>query len=277
VKTRSRVESRELRAARTVADQVLDTPTMRKIRFPSPRPSPSGRGRTLALPPAKSIASVRRTAVKETNNGTKHLPLPEGEGRREGERRVGHDSCSNTDLRPVRTFGDVQAIDSRRSTLGSRRGILLIDCLAYMALLAIILTMAFMAFYRAMEHARNLSRNAADIARALHAGEQWRADVRASTRPPRLETVGDEPLLRLVDDAREVNYAFRAGGVLRQSLPNTNWVELLPRVASSRMFEERRQHVGVWRWELELKGGQKVARVRSLFSFQAVANSARRP
>ena len=153
----------------------------------------------------------------------------------------------------------------------------LIDCLAYIALLALILTMAFAAFYRANDYSRDLSRNAADIARTLQAGERWRADVRSSTQPPRLETIGNESLLRLASGAGEVTYAFRGGGIFRQALPNTNWVELLPRAASSRMFEERRQHVGVWRWEVELPGKQKVSRVRPLFSFQAVAKSTRIP
>jgi len=113
----------------------------------------------------------------------------------------------------------------------------LIDCLAYIALLALILTMAFAAFYRANDYSRDLSRNAADIARTLQAGERWRADVRSSTQPPRLETIGNESLLRLASGAGEVTYAFRGGGIFRQALPNTNWVELLPRAASSRMFE----------------------------------------
>ncbi len=163
------------------------------------------------------------------------------------------------------------------ATLGSQRGIALVDCLAYIALLAVILSMAFAAFYRVTEYSRDLSRNAADIVRALQAGERWRADVRASARPPQLKTVGEESQLSLASGAGEVNHAFRAGGVFRQALPNTNWVELLPRAASSRMFEERRQHVAVWHWEVELKGGQKIARVRPLFSFQAVASSARIP
>jgi len=174
------------------------------------------------------------------------------------------------------TNGHALALDPRPSTLDSQDGIALVDCLAYIALLALILTMAFSAFYRALEYSRDLSRNAADIARALQAGERWRADLRASTRPPRLETVGEESRLQLAG-AGEVNYAFREGRVLRQALPNTNWVELLPRVASSRMFEERRQHVGVWRWEVELKVGQKVAGVRPLFSFQSVGGIARTP
>ena len=164
--------------------------------------------------------------------------------------------------------------DSRHSTLGSMRGVALVDCLAYMALLAMILTMAFACFYRVMEHSHDLTRNAADIARALNAGERWRVDVRASTRPPRLETVGDETLFRLAGGAGDVSYAFRAGAVLRQALPNTNWVELLPRATGSRMFEERRQHVGVWRWEVELKGGERRVRTRPLFSFQAVPSGA---
>ena len=163
------------------------------------------------------------------------------------------------------------------ATLDSQRGIALVDCLAYIGLLAVILTMAFAAFYRALERSRDLSRNAAGIVRALQAGERWRADVRASARPPQLETIGEESRLRLASGAGEVTYTFRAGGVLRQALPNTNWVEFLPRAASSRMFEERRQRVAVWHWDVELKGGQKVARSLPLFSFQAVARSARRP
>ena len=262
---------------RTCTHQVSDTQTVRSIRFPSPRPSPLGRGRTLAPPRAERIASILRTAEEETDNGTKDLPLPEGEGRGEGKGRVGFDPCSAAELFPIRMLCSVLAVDSRPSTLGSNRGMALVDCLAYMALLAIILTMAFASFYRAMEHSRDLTRNAADIARALHAGEQWRADVRASTRPPRLETVGDETLFLLTRGAGEVSYAFRAGGVLRQALPNTNWVELLPRAVSSRMFEERRQFVDVWRWEVELKGGQRSVRIRPLFSFQAVASGARNP
>ena len=186
-------------------------------------------------------------------------------------------SVESRGSRAVRTFGNALALDPRPSTLGPQLGIALVDCLAYIGLLAVILTMAFAAFYRATEHSRDLSRNAAEIARALQAGERWRADVRASARPPQLETVGEESQLRLASGAGEVTYTFRAGGVLRQALPNTNWVELLPRAAGSRMFEERRQHVAVWHWEVELKGGQKVARVRPLFSFQAVARSARKP
>jgi len=163
------------------------------------------------------------------------------------------------------------------ATLGSQRGFALVDCVAYIGLLAVILTMAFAAFYRALERSRDLSRNAAEIVRALQAGERWRADVRASARPPQLETVGEESRLRLASGAGEVSYTFRTGGILRRALPNTNWVELLPRVAGSRMFEERRQHVAVWHWEVELKGGQKVARVRPLFSFQTVAGSTQKP
>src|SRR6266487_4316060 len=72
------------------------------------------------------------------------------------------------------------------ATLGSQRGFALVDCVAYIGLLAVILTMAFAAFYRALERSRDLSRNAAEIVRALQAGERWRADVRASARPPQL-------------------------------------------------------------------------------------------
>lgn len=158
-----------------------------------------------------------------------------------------------------------------------KRGIALIDCLAYIAVLSVILGMAFLAFYRAGDHSRDLTRNAADITRTLHAGERWREDVRTASGPPRLEQENGAPLFRLRHASGEIAYAFRDGAILRRALPNTNWVSVLPAVVASSMRTEARQHVTCWHWDIELKGRQKVARVRPIFSFAAVSAERRQP
>lgn len=151
-----------------------------------------------------------------------------------------------------------------------QRGMLLIDCMAYIGLLALILGMAFLAFYRASDHSRDLASNAADIARALNVGERWRDDLRTATAPPRLEQDGEVPVLHLPHAGGEIAYAFRDGAVFRRALPNTHWTTMLPAVASSTMRPEPRRHVTAWHWDLELTGRQKIARLRPVFSFEAV-------
>ena len=161
----------------------------------------------------------------------------------------------------------VRTIPSRP---GGERGIMLVDCLMYIALLGVILTLTFAAFYRANENAKNLAQNAADIVRTLNAGERWREDVRAATGPPRVEENAKETLLQLPQAGGEVRYRLRDGILSRQTSANPNWTDLLPNVKSSRMEPDPRQHVTAWRWELELQGRQKVARVKPLFTFLAV-------
>jgi hypothetical protein len=162
---------------------------------------------------------------------------------------------------------------SRRLAAHARpreQGMMLIDCLAYIALLALILGLTFSAFYRTTENSRNLAGNAGDIVRALNAGERWREDLRASSGPPRSEEENGAPILRLPQAGGDVSYAFRDGAVFRRALPNTNWTALLPAVAFSTMHAEPRSQVICWHWDIELKGRQKVARVRPVFSFVAV-------
>ena len=166
---------------------------------------------------------------------------------------------------------------TRPSRSGGQRGIMLVDCLMYIALLAVILTLTLAAFYRTNENSKNLAQNAADIIRALNAGERWREDVRAATGPPRVEEDAKETLLQLPQAAGEVRYRLRDGIVARQTSGNTNWIDLLPNVKSSRMEPDPRRHVTAWRWELELQGRQKVARVKPLFTFQAVPAPGAKP
>src|SRR5262249_52773652 len=67
------------------------------------------------------------------------------------------------------------------------RGYILIELLIYIAVLAVVMEVAFSAFYRCLGNTRDLARNADDILKTLAAGEAWRADIRLATGP--LETV----------------------------------------------------------------------------------------
>src|SRR5215470_16859351 len=64
-----------------------------------------------------------------------------------------------------------------------RGGYLLVECLVYIAVLAVVMGVAFSAFYRCLSSWRDLARNTDDIARVLKAGEIWRADIRAAAGP----------------------------------------------------------------------------------------------
>lgn len=150
---------------------------------------------------------------------------------------------------------------------------MLIDCLVYIALLALILELAFGAFYRTMEHSTQLERNAADILAALRAGERWREDVRAATGPLQVESNAVTTVLHIPRASGEITYVLRAGSLQRQESPGGQREELLSKVQAARFDRDAREHVTAWRWELELRGRQPIARVQPRFTFQAVARA----
>jgi hypothetical protein len=127
--------------------------------------------------------------------------------------------------------------------------------------------------YRCIDSSLALRRNADDIASALHAGERWRADVRAANNQARLEDTAAGQLLCLEGAHSPVVYRFYTNGVSRR-LGAGPWVRLLPHVKSSTMQPDPRQYVTAWRWELELAprviGSVKPGQVRPLFTFMAV-------
>ena len=163
------------------------------------------------------------------------------------------------------------------STPRCRRGIALLECLVYIALLTLLLGLAFTCFYETTQHTRRLSSNTADIVRALQAGERWRDDVRHATEPPRFDPMSQEALLVLPQTNGIVRYKLGDGAILRQALPNTNWVETLPNIKRSEMIRDQRSRVTVWRWELELHSQRGKRHLIPLFTFQAVAPGDRTP
>ncbi|MBI3881795.1 MAG: hypothetical protein HY301_17240 [Verrucomicrobia bacterium] len=142
----------------------------------------------------------------------------------------------------------------------------------YVAVLALVLAVAGAVFYHGLGQSTNLRRNAEDIAGALHAGEQWRADLRRASAEPRAESDGRK--LRIPTAAGEVSYALEDGMVWRQARPEAPRVPVLRRVEKSRMEPDTHGPVTFWRWELELESVIKDAPVRPLFTFQSVPPAA---
>ncbi len=154
------------------------------------------------------------------------------------------------------------------------RGYLLIEVLVYIAVVTVVLAITTEAFYRCWGESKALSRNADDIIRAMHAGEQWRADVRAATGAVELtRTEGGERLL-VPSAAGPIIYAFAAGELRRQTPSPAPIYVVLANIESSQMQSEQRQRVQAWTWELELKPARKDAKVRPRFTFETVAGAA---
>jgi hypothetical protein len=154
-----------------------------------------------------------------------------------------------------------------------RRGMFLIECLAYMACLAIVLGVAGIGFARCWDDSGHLRRNADDIVRALHAGEQWRADLRTATGPLKTLRQGNFDCLSIPVKTGSINYYYfnTESNVYRQDGAAAKSVLVLAGVQSSRMTPEPRRRVTAWRWELELQSTQKKVRMQPLFTFETVA------
>jgi len=147
------------------------------------------------------------------------------------------------------------------SHIHDRQAFTLVECIVYIAVLTVVLTLAYPLFCRSLKGSNDLRRNADDIVRVIHTGERWREDVRRATAPPRL----DGNALHIPHGTGEVLYAFTNGVVWRGS------VAVLQGVRTSQMELDSRQQVESWRWELELASSRKPVRMRPLFSFEAVA------
>ncbi len=157
------------------------------------------------------------------------------------------------------------------------RGYLMMEALVYIGLVFLILGIGFAALYRCIDNSVALRRNADDITSALHAGERWRVDIRAASSKITVETLAGNQVLHLAGGQRDVFYAFWQGEVLRRVGTNS-WTTVLDHVKSSSMGPASRSTVTAWCWDLELeprgKGPVKPSRIRPLFSFLAVAQSA---
>ena len=150
-----------------------------------------------------------------------------------------------------------------------RTGYMLVEALVYIGASFLLLGIGFAAMYRCIDNSVGLRRSADDITSALHAGERWRADVRATVRPIKLENLPAEQVLHLPGPQIEILYRYADGAVLRR-VGSGAWTQMLTNVSSSTVQPDSRQALVAWRWELELKTRSKASRIRPLFTFMAV-------
>ena len=150
------------------------------------------------------------------------------------------------------------------------KGIALLDCLVYLTLLAIILGLAFTAFLDTVARSTELEYIATSTVQALHAGEQWRDDVRQAQDPPQLTVVEGRSELHIRTAAGTTSYTVQNSVLRRRAGEKFPWTDVLGRVKASRFAEDRRRHVTAWRWEIELETRQDRERSSRVFTFQAV-------
>lgn len=150
------------------------------------------------------------------------------------------------------------------------RGFTIIECLVYISVLAVLLAIASAALYRCWDDNKAISRNGDDIVRTLKVGEAWRADLRSATGPIQITTTNSGQTMHIPCGNRELIYSFADGEVRKQIGKDGLWSILLPKVKSSQMQSEKRDHVTAWRWEVELGSVRKNAKMHPLFTFEAV-------
>jgi hypothetical protein len=155
----------------------------------------------------------------------------------------------------------------------SLAGILLTECMVYIAVFAILTSIGMAAFYLCWEHSNAMVYATDDIDAALRAGEHWRADVRQAGGKISIEQTTNGQLVRIPESGREIDYRF-ASGQVRREIPAVGRSDLiLPKVNTSRMTSELREGVTAWRWELELIQRRKETQLPLLFTFEAVQNA----
>lgn len=155
------------------------------------------------------------------------------------------------------------------SNLRVRAGMMLIECLVYLAVFAILLGLGTAAFYFCWDHTQSVITTTNRIEFALQAGERWRADVRAATGKISMETTTNGETLRIPAGSKEIIYRF-ADGKLQREIPSQNCsFPLLAKVKTSDMKPETRAGVAAWRWELELAPPRTDAQFPLLFTFEA--------
>lgn len=152
----------------------------------------------------------------------------------------------------------------------TRAGVMLIECIVYIAIVLVIFGVAFSLFYTCSDNYVGLRRNAEDITAVLHAGERWREDVRRAVAPVDHWQSESGPTMFIPQTHSDVYYLFSDASVWRFSSSNSPAEKVLSRVHLSSMRTDLREYVSACSWGVELKPRRKGPRVTPAFHFVAV-------
>jgi hypothetical protein len=149
-------------------------------------------------------------------------------------------------------------------------GALLIECLVYIAVFAILMGIGTAAFYFCWDHTRGVILTANDVESILRAGESWRADVRAATGAMAIVPTASGEVVTIPEGGKDILYRLD-GGELRREIASQNSSRLLlQRVKTSVMTTELRAGVAACRWELEVTPRRQMPHFPLVFTFEAV-------
>lgn len=155
------------------------------------------------------------------------------------------------------------------SRIRCQAGIMLVECLVYIAVFALLFGLGTATFYFCWDHTRTVIITAGEITSALQAGERWRADVRSATGTISVETTATGEIVRIPKAQGEICYRFENGELRREMVATkASWL-LLPQVKTSEMKTELRNGITAWRWELEVAPRRKGAALPLRFTFAA--------
>ncbi len=144
-------------------------------------------------------------------------------------------------------------------------GYLLLEVLVFMAMIVVVLNVAYAAYWRCADNSKRLQENAADILAAVQAGERWRDDIRLA-RDAAMNPDG----VKIIQAGDTVEYRLDHQAVWRHSVQTGRTIRLLAKVKTSAMRPEARRQVSAWRWEVELQSRKAPPYLRPLFTFEAV-------
>lgn len=149
-------------------------------------------------------------------------------------------------------------------------GILLVECVTYIAVFAILTSIGFAAFYLCWNQSKAVVYATDDVGAALRAGERWRADIRNANGAISVEQTASGESVQVPTREKTIVYRFESGEVHRE-IPSAQQSELLlPKVNSSRMNKETREGITAWHWELDLVVRRPETQLPLLFTFEAV-------
>jgi type II secretory pathway component PulJ len=165
-------------------------------------------------------------------------------------------------------------LSSSTSFARVRTGYLLLECMFYIVVFAIITGLGLATFFLCWDNSKALRYSTDDIASALRAGERWRADIRGATGKITVETTPSGEFLCIPYGTNQIIYHFTTGEIHRQLASSGFAGSMLTAVEASHMVMDRRGPVSAWRWELELEPHLGITRVPLQFSFEAATKTA---